>query len=231
MSARYAIYFAPALQSPWWQFGSHWLGRDESRDQVLVQPEITGMSGGELHGITAAPRRYGFHATLKAPFVLHVDAGVAELQSRLRDLAGTLRPVALGALQACTLGDFVALVPAQPPDALAELASRCVRDLDDLRHPLTDADLARRRADTLDARGLELLHQYGYPHVLERFRLHFSLTGPVASAQAQAVMEAVQNRVEQLNRTAPLVLDRLCLFVEPGVGHAFTRMLDVELAP
>ncbi len=229
MSARYAIYFAPALQSPWWQFGSHWLGRDESLDRELAQPAVAGMASGELHAITAAPRRYGFHATLKAPFALNVDCTVGELQDRLHGLAGTLQPVALGSLQARMLGDFVALAPAQTSDALAQLASGCVRELDDLRHPLTAADLARRRADTLDGRGLELLHQYGYPHVLERFQLHFSLTGPVTQPQADVVIQAVQARLAQLNETAPLVLDRLCLFVEPGIGHAFTRMFDVEL--
>jgi hypothetical protein len=83
--------------------------------------------------------------------------------------------------------------------------------------------------DQLDARGLELLHQYGYPHVLERFQLHFSLTGPVAQPMAERVQQAVEDPVAQLNATAPLVLDRLCLFVEAAPGQAFRRVADVEL--
>ena len=35
MSARYAIYLAPAHGSPWWTFGAHWLGRDESNGAAL----------------------------------------------------------------------------------------------------------------------------------------------------------------------------------------------------
>mgnify|MGYP006195748115 CR=1 FL=1 len=38
MSRRYAIYFAPRPDSPWWTLGAHWLGRDEHRDAPLPQP-------------------------------------------------------------------------------------------------------------------------------------------------------------------------------------------------
>ncbi len=229
MSARYAIYFAPAAGSPWWQFGAHWLGRDEAKDRALRQPELTYLKPDVLHRLTSSPRRYGFHATLKAPFGLAAGCTVVQLQSRLNMLARTLRPVALGPLQAATLGDFVALVPTQTPDGLLQLAAACVRDLDALRRPLDADDLARRKPESMDPRALELLHQYGYPHVMERFQFHFSLTGPVSAESAQSVLHEVQDRVAHLNATDPLRLDRLCLFVEPGHGQAFTRMADVEL--
>jgi hypothetical protein len=93
---------------------------------------------------------------------------------------------------------------------------------------LTPPELARRRPDTLDARGLELLARYGYPHVLERFRLHFSLSGPVDTATAQRVIDAWAPRTAQLNQ-APLVLDRLCLFIETAPGQAFRRVGDALL--
>jgi hypothetical protein len=112
---------------------------------------------------------------------------------------------------------------------LAVLAGACVTEPDDLRRPLNAQDLARRNADTLDARGLELLQQFGYPLVLERFRFHMSLTGPVTSPCAQQVVQAVAPMVAHLNATTPLVLDRLCLFMEPASGHAFARIADVEL--
>ena len=229
MSARYAIYYAPAPGSPWWQFGAHWLGRDECKDSALTQPVLTHIKPEVLRSITSSPRRYGFHATLKAPFGLAVGRTVAQLQSRLNMLARTLQPVAVGPLHAIALGDFLALVPTHAPEKLMQLASACVRDLDDLRRPLEPEDLARRRPKKMDARALELLHQYGYPHVLERFRFHFSLTGPVTPESAQTVLHEVQDRVAYLNATEPLRLDRLCLFVEPGHGQAFTRMADVEL--
>ena len=70
MSARYAIYFAPDKHSGGWEFGANWLGRDEHDNTVLPQPPLEGISPLELTRITQAPRRYGFHATLKAPFRL-----------------------------------------------------------------------------------------------------------------------------------------------------------------
>ena len=230
MTARYAIYFAPAVQSPWWQFGSQWLGRDEHLDQLVPQTTVPQMSAQDLQRLTSHPRHYGFHATLKAPFGLQDNYTADDLQARMQALALTLRPVALGPMQATVLGNFVALVPVAPPEALAALANACVTELDDLRRPLSVDDLARRRIDTLDARGLELLHRYGYPLVMERFQFHFSLTGPVTAPYAQQVLMAVHNRVAELNANAPLVLDRLCLFVEPASGQPLVRIADMELS-
>ena len=229
MSARYAIYFSPAKHSPWWDFGAHWLGRDECDDQALAQPELTHIGPTDLNSITAEPRRYGFHATLKAPFHLREGLSLDDLVTRMRALASTLRPVTLGPLQVVSLGDFVALMPITPTEELATLAAACVVELDDLRAPLTAAELARRRIEQLSTREQELLRQYGYPYVLERFRLHFTLSGPVPRATALSVMQAVAQPVAGLNNSAPLLLDRLCLFVEAAPGEAFKRVADLEL--
>jgi len=230
MKPRYAVYFAPEQGSPWWEFGSRWLGRDECQDVNKVQHALAEIGPVELREITAQPRRYGFHATLKAPFSLSGSHSAADLTARLRALAATRKPVLLGPMQALVLGDFVALVPALVPDELMALAAACVTTLDDLRTPLSDADLARRRVEQLDAREQELLQQYGYPYVLERFRFHLTLSGPVARPTAQRLLQAVAAPVAQLNATAPLMLDRLCLFVEPAPGQPFQRMADVALS-
>lgn len=230
MTARYAIYFSPQRHSPWWQFGAHWLGRDECNGAPLVQPELAQLSSGELQAMTAEPRRYGFHATLKAPIRLRGEHNVAGLMARMQALAASLKPVPLGPLQVVTLGNFVALVPVAAPDQLSALAAQCVTALDALRAPLSAAELARRRAAPLDARELELLQLYGYPYVLERFRFHFSLSGPLATTDAQRVMQAVLEPVAQLNATVPLLLERLCLFVETTPGQPLIRVADVEIA-
>jgi putative phosphonate metabolism protein len=229
MTPRYAIYFAPAHGSPWWAFGAHWLGRDERDDTALVQPALAQMAPDELQEITAQPRRYGFHATLKAPFTLSGGHTQDDLATRMQALAARLKPVALGSMQAAMLGDFVALVPASVPDALVALAAACVTDLDDLRAPLSAADLLRRRVEHLNAREQALLQLYGYPHVLERFRFHHTLSGPVALPVAQRLLQAAAAPVAQLNATAPLVLDRLCLFVEAAPGQPFRRIADAGL--
>ena len=230
MSARYAVYFAPAQGSPWWEFGTRWLGRDECLDLQISQTALPQIEPAELHAATAEPRRYGFHATLKAPFALRSGRTVDDLITRMQDLAATLMPVALGPMQAAKLGDFLALVPVRVPDALLGLASACVTLLDDLRAPLSAADLLRRRVEHLDAREQSLLAQYGYPYVLERYRLHLTLSGPVAPPMAERILHASAAPVAQLNATAPLTLDRLCLFVEPAPGQPFKRIADAEMA-
>ncbi|MDP2033982.1 MAG: DUF1045 domain-containing protein [Polaromonas sp.] len=230
MSARYAIYFSPAKHSAWWTWGAHWLGRDEHDNTALPQPELAGIGPEELQAITAEPRRYGFHATLKAPFHLSAGHQEADLVARLGRLAQTLAPVALGPLQLATLGNFVALVPRAPPAGLQALAATCVTGLDDLRAPLTEAELARRRSAGLDTRETELLALHGYPHVLERFRFHMTLTGPVDAATAQRVGQALAGEASRLNAQAPLLLDRLCLFVEQGPGAPFQRVIDLRLS-
>jgi putative phosphonate metabolism protein len=229
MSARYAIYFAPDRHSPWWAFGAHWLGRDEHDNCALDQPSLDGMGPMELSTITAEPRRYGFHATLKAPFHLSSGNDEATLVARLGRLAQTLSPVPLGQLRVATLGHFVALVPDAEPDGLQALAASCVNGLDDLRAPLTQAELARRQPASGDPREAELLSRYGYPYVLERFRLHLTLTGPINAPLGQRVLEAVTPAVTRLNQASPLTLDRLCLFVETSPGTPFVRTLDVRL--
>lgn len=229
MSARYAIYYAPEKLSPWWTFGAHWLGRDEYDGTALLQPSLEYIQPQELGQLTAQPRRYGFHATLKAPFRLADRCDEATLTSRLHTLAGTLAPVSLGPLCLSSLFDCVALVPEVVTANLQELAATCVIYLDDLRATPSTDELLRRGADQLDERGAELLALYGYPHVMERFRLHLTLTGPIDTSTAKRVNEAAATEIVRLNATSPLTLERLCIFVERTPGAPFLRIADVAL--
>jgi putative phosphonate metabolism protein len=229
MNARYAVYFAPARSSPWHDFGGHWLGRNEFDNQPMPQPALEEIDAKQFEALTQVPRRYGFHATLKAPFHLCAGVELPQLISRLSSLATTLEPLPLGALKTATPGNFVALIPSAPVSGLHELAATCVTSLDDLRAPLHAGDLARRQADQLDARAMELLTRFGYPHVLERFRLHFTLTGPVTEEEAALVTRAAAAPVLHLNALEPLVLDRLCLFMEPSANSPFLRIADFKL--
>jgi hypothetical protein len=152
------------------------------------------------------------------------------LLERVQALSEQLSPCALGPLEVLSLGKFVALLPGKTPQDVAAVAQTCVLGLDDLRAPLTEDELARRQISTLDARELELLHCYGYPYVLEKFRFHFTLSGSVDHPTRQRVMQAVAQQVKQLNQQAPLVLDRLCVFMEEVPGTAFKRIADMVLA-
>jgi putative phosphonate metabolism protein len=229
MSTRYAVYFSPASHSPWWTLGSRWLGRDESTGESLAPPLFTDACPEDFQSITAEPRRYGFHATLKAPFRLAPGLDEAALLARMQALAKTLKPVTLSPMVVASWDGFVALVPQLPTAELLALAAACVTDLDDFRAPLTAEELARRTPG-LDARGLALLAQFGYPHVLERMRLHFTLTGRVALATRYWLESVLRAELERLNVQSPLVLDRLCLFAEYQPGAAFLRIADVQVA-
>lgn len=229
MSARYAIYYAPAVGSPWWRFGAAWLGRDEQSDQPLPQPVLAGFTAAELAQVTAQPRRYGFHATLKAPFRLREGTSEAMLRQRVAILAAGLEPAPLGPLVPTTLDGFVALAPERRSVAIDAIASRCVVELEDLRAPLTQQERARRRPEQLNAIELQLLDWYGYPHVMGRFRFHLTLSGDVDAGLAERLMAAARPATAVLNRDAPAVLDRLCLFRQAASDAPFVRIEDEEV--
>ena len=217
---RHAVYFAPAIGSPWWRFGHVWFGASAAGRG--------GLSAQDRQHMTGAPGRYGFHATLKAPFRLAEHAGMALLNDRLVQLAGALHAVPLGAMHPRRFSGFVALTPRVQSAALNELAACCVANLDDLRAPLLPHEIARRGPDKLDDRERELLLRHGYPYVMDRFRFHMTLAICRGDA-AQAVMDLAQQDVMALNRDHPLVLDRLCLFEEPMPGAPFHRVRDFSL--
>ncbi len=229
MTSRYAIYFAPRLHSPWWTFGTSWLGRDEFTGEPMAQPAVHGLDAQAVRAAIADPARYGFHATLKAPFRLGAGVTAERLLRRLRHWARGQRAVPLGPIVPLYMDGFVALTPTRPDSALQALAAACVTEFDDLRAPLTQAQRERRRIAPDDARGLELFERYGYPHVLERFRFHMSLTGSVDTRVAGQVVAQVARPVGQLNEREPLVVDRLCVFLEREPGAPLRRVADVEL--
>lgn len=228
-TARYAIYHAPAPGSAWWRFGAGWVGRDETLDVPLAQPALAGISPEDLRRLTAEPRRYGFHATLKAPFRLHERTTQAQLLEQVDALAARLQPVPLGELVPVLLEDFVALVPAVQNAPLEAAAARCVLELDDLRAPLTPEEFARRHPERLDETGRRLLMRYGYPHVLGRFRFHMTLSGSVNAAWGERLVRAAEPLVRKLHQEAPPRLERLCVFCEAAPGAPFLRIHEAEI--
>lgn len=226
---RCAVYFAPAIGSHWHARGSHWLGRDAASGAALPQPDVPGVAGARLQQLTAAPRRYGWHATLKAPFTLAPGRSLADLRQALQALAAQVPRFALPPLEAVLLDGFMALCPASECAALDAVAAACVTQLQPLAAPLDQAELARRRGSGLGPREDALLQRWGYPWVLEAFRFHFSLTGPLddaSAAEREALLAAARS---QFGPLAPCDFDRLSLFVEPHKGADFQLLDQVEL--
>ncbi len=221
--ARYALYFAPASENPWWRLGSQWLGRCAASGKSLRQPDIDGLAGECFAALTADPRRYGFHATLKAPFRLADGLRVEEIMGQLDDIASRQCSFALPPLKVTRLDDFLALTPAHPSRHIDRMAQRCVTHFDRFRAPLTVCERAKRSLAPLTLRERMFLEQWGYPYVLDRFRFHFSLSGSLAQvdekARARFARAAAQMFAAPL--LAPLVFDAICIFEEPLPGAEF----------
>ena len=207
MTARHAVYWVPAAHHPLWQAGCAWLGRDaEATAAGTPLPHRT------------APWRYGFHATVKAPMVLH--GSEAHFEAALAALARRHAPAGLPPFEVAWLRHFLALVPSGPlPPSFLALAAACVTELDGFRTPHAPAEQARRLAG-LDAEGTQLATRWGYPHVLHRWQMHLTLSdagpGPWTEARAK---EARARFGEAL--AAPVGAGELAWFVEPGPGAPF----------
>lgn len=174
---RHAAYFAPALQSQAWALGSQWLGRCAYQSTPLAQPQFKHLSAELFETLTRTPRLYGWHATLKAPFELNIDVPLDAVEPAFSHLADNTVSAFHLPLKLVEMGDFLALVPAQPSPDLQQLAEDCVRGLHALALPLSDAELKRRTGADLTARQTELLHTWAYPYVMEQFQFHMTLSG------------------------------------------------------
>lgn len=221
---RYAVYYAPDTADPLHALASQWLGRDAVSGETLDIPDLL---PGEMHRkLVAEPARYGFHATLKAPFRLAEGVTADDLSAAVEALAGRVGAVRIPVLSLRRLGRFFALVPAVPSEALQECAARVVTELDDLRAPLGEEELRRRLSADLTGPQHRNLERWGYPYVLGEFRYHMTLTGPVPADRADRVEEALTAHFEPVIGRS-LVVDRLCVFVEPAASEPF-RMADVH---
>lgn len=221
---RYAVYFAPNVEQQWWAQGSLWLGRCALSQQLNPQPSVSGVSAQRFAELTEHPRRYGFHATLRAPFVLASQYQPRDLSDCVSRLCQNLKPFVLPRLQVKLLDHFLALVPERDAAQLTLLEEQCVKELNDYAAPLGPDELRRRRSAGLSSHEDSLLVRWGYPYVLDRFRFHCSLTGSLATAsphELSALTEAAHQHFEQL---PPCVVESLAIFVEPTRGADFVLL-------
>lgn len=221
MTARYAVYFAPAPDTALAAFGRTWLGRDAETGAAVEQPALPGIDATTLHAQTASPRFYGFHGTLKPPFALAPGCEAAGLETTLAAFAATQAPFELAGLRLARLENFLALVPTQPSPLLDRLAADCVRDFDAFRAPPLDADLAKRRANGLTPVQEANLQRWGYPFVFEEFRFHLTLTGPIAEDSLRDHFAAALAPLAAPFAAAPVRVDALCLFRQPDRATPF----------
>lgn len=212
-NVRYAIYYAPRPEEPLAAFGRSWLQRDAEEKGPGRSPPPSDLSDVGKFDVVSAPRHYGLHATLKPPFVPRAGVTAAVVVDAVGDLAARRSVVSIGRVELKSIGRFLALVPSAPAVGLEELAADCVAALDHMREPPTDAEVARRRGADLTARQDELLRLWGYPYVMEQFRFHITLTGPLDAVARGRVYSALAPLIAPLTRDEMLVRD-LVVFVE-----------------
>jgi len=221
MAARYAIYFAPERDTRLWSFGTRLLGRDPETGEIVPQLVPDGIRPEDWQNFTAAPRRYGFHATLKAPFALVADRTESQLLSAVEAVAARLPPVSGLPLWPEHSGSYCLLGLPTPDPRVIALADTCVEQFDRFREPLTEAERTRRLKAGLDAREQAHLDRWGYPYVFDTFTFHMSLAGPLPPARIGDILAAVVAVHDAEVNGEELAIRSLSVFVEPGPGEPF----------
>lgn len=212
MFERYAIYFTP--RPPLAEIGAAWLGWDVARGTTIAHPDIAGV---DVAHVTATPRKYGLHATIKPPMFLTDGTDAEQLQSELTALCATLAPVKLDGLKLARLSGFLALVPEGEQGALAALAARVVTALDHFRAPPGEAELARRRESNLSPAQEQHLKDWGYPYVMDQFRFHMTLSGRLDRAEAERIMATITPHFAP-HLPRPFLVDSLTLAGQDSKG-------------
>ncbi|WP_113910638.1 DUF1045 domain-containing protein [Roseovarius dicentrarchi] len=214
---RYAIYYTPA-EGPLARFGAEWLGWDIRAGRVPAQRIRVPNLPIHIDELTQTPRRYGFHATIKPPFRLAAGRTEAELAAALTAFCAAMTPAHSDGLELAQLGRFLALVPQGDAEPLARLASDVVQSFDGFRAPLTEAELARHSTPRLGPAQVQNLHRWGYPHVMDCFRWHMTLTDKHPTAQVAKAHAALADRVTPL-LPRPFTLNTLSLVGESRTGY------------
>ncbi|MCG8492984.1 MAG: DUF1045 domain-containing protein [Sneathiellales bacterium] len=225
---RYAIYYAPASESPLALFGNAWLGRDPANGLILPRPDLGGLALQHIKNYTRSPTRYGFHGTLKPPFALTPEKEVGELDQAITELAARMPRSNPLRLMVKRIGSFLALCPEREEASVSVIAASCVQELDQFRKPAREEELNRRRARGLSDQQELYLQKWGYPYVLDEFRFHLTLTDGLETNILDLLEPRLLEATQTLRQT-PFVLDRLCLFGDPGAGAPFRLLKSYDL--
>jgi putative phosphonate metabolism protein len=226
-AARYAIYFVPAPDSTLYRFGTEFLGYNCYTGAETPKPAWYGLTDAAWRALTGAPRKYGFHATLKAPFCLASSSSIEELVRSLGEFAREMRRVPMQGLSVSSLGSFIALT--DPSTEINRLADECVRSFDRFRAPMSEKERARRLQSGLTARQTEHVDRWGYPYVFDDFRFHMTLTGPVGRGK-ESLLSQLRDAFARRVDPAECVLNRIALVRQETPSNGFRVIHSAELS-
>ena len=226
---RYAIYYMPRPDSHFWRLGSSCLGYDAVAGREMISPSHKIFSDQNLAWEqTQEPRKYGFHATLKAPFSLASGKTEAELLAFARGFAQTQTSFELPRLAVSPMSQFLALTPQEKSDALHALADSCVREFEPFRAPLGEADLRCRMATPLSERHIKHLETYGYPYVFEDYHFHMTLTGALDAPSQQHWLAGLTQVFAPLQQ--PVLCDAIAIFKQERRDSRFSVLAYLPFA-
>jgi putative phosphonate metabolism protein len=217
---RYAIYYAPAPGSDLDRFGAQLLGYDAFTGGDLPFPDGMPQMSPDWRDLTRDPRKYGFHATLKAPLSLASGKTEAELLAACEAFAVTPRAIPVIRPVVGSISGFIAVIPAEPSAELIRLAADCTREFDSFRAPLGAEDRARRNPSQLTPRQREHLDRWGYPYVMEDFRFHMTLTGRLDTERREPVLTMLRGRFSTFGLTM-LAIDSIAVFRQENADSRF----------
>jgi len=204
---RYAIYFTAAQGSALDRFGASLLGYDAYGGGDLPFPD--GLPS-DWRDLTHDPRKYGFHATLKAPMALADGKAATQLAAACELFADLARPVPVIQPVVDSISGFIAVIPAEPSAELEVLAAEATKAFDPFRAPLGPEDRARRNPDKLTPQQRDYLDRWGYPYVFEEFRFHMTLTGRLPAERRVTVVAMLRERFAAAG-VGPLAIDAIAL--------------------
>jgi putative phosphonate metabolism protein len=219
MPRRFALYVAPPPTSELHAFATRWLGRDAITGDRLEQPFVEHVPPDKQREITASPRRYGFHGTIKPPIRLKASRTGDELH-RAAERFASAWPAFDIQLEVQSLRGFLAFMLAEPAPALDAFAAACVREFEPFRAPLGTAELEKRNRARLTPRQRGHLETWGYPYVMEDFVFHMTLTDRLHANLHDRVLTHLLERTRHLTHQ-PLRVDALCVFEEPTPHSEF----------
>jgi putative phosphonate metabolism protein len=228
--ARYAIYFAPEARTPLWQFGSAVLGYDAASGRSIEFPAALASAVPDWAAMTEDPRRYGFHATLKAPFRLRDGVTEADFVRDVAVFAAGQPAFALDGLAVRALGRFIALTPVGDVRVLSGFASTVVKAFEHVRGPLTEADMAKRLKSPLTDRQRDYLERFGYPYVHDEFRFHMTLTNSLTEARLAEVKPRLEAHYSADVPHGAVWVDRIAIYRQDEPEARFRIITIAKLA-
>jgi len=195
------------------QIGSDWLGWNS------ITGQETTLSA-DHRRITDRPRKYGFHATVKPPFSLASNSTQGDLQDAFQTFCASVSPATGSTLKISRLGRFLAMTQDVQSNEVTELAASTVSHFDKFRAPLSDQDIAKRHQRRLTPEQDALMLRWGYPYVMQEFKFHMTLTGPLQNDEIDAIEHDANTRFREF-LGQPLKIASLALLGEDSESGRF----------